>query len=65
MSLEKSRIPILGDSSRKFIPEKQRRAMTDPFVERITQTRSEKGRRFQAEWLKPEVKSLQKSEKLC
>ena len=43
MSLDKSRIPKLGDSSRKFIPEKQRRAMTDPFVERITRTRTEKG----------------------
>ena len=43
MSLDKSRIPKLGDSSRKFISEKQRRAMTDPFVERITQTRTDKG----------------------
>ena len=29
MSLDKSRIPQLGDSSRKFIPEKQRKAMMD------------------------------------
>ena len=36
MSLDKSRIPKLSDSSRKFIPEKQRKAMNDPFVERIT-----------------------------
>ena len=43
MSLDKSRIPKLGDSSRKFIPEKQRRAMTDPLVERITRTRTDKG----------------------
>ena len=43
MSLDKSRIPKLGDSSRKFIPEKQRRAMTDPFVERITRTRTDNG----------------------
>ena len=35
-SLEKSRIPKPSDSSRKFIPEKQRKAMSDPFVERIT-----------------------------
>ena len=42
MSLDKTRIPKLGDSSRKFIPEKQRRAMTDPFVERITRTRTDK-----------------------
>ena len=32
----------LSDSSRKFIPEKQRKAMNDPFVERITRTRSDK-----------------------
>ena len=31
-----------GKSSRKFIPKKQRRAMTDPFVERITRTRTDK-----------------------
>ena len=43
MSLDKSRIPKRGNSSRKFIPEKQRKAMTDPFVERITPTRTDKG----------------------
>ena len=43
MSLDKSRIPKLVDSSRKFIPEKQRKAMTDPFVERITRTRTDNG----------------------
>ena len=43
MSLDKSRIHKLGDSSRKFIPEKQRRAMTDPFVQRITRTLTNKG----------------------
>ena len=43
MSLDKSWIPKLGDSSRKFIPEKQRKAMTDPFVERIIRTRTDKG----------------------
>ena len=41
MSLDKLRIPELVDSSRKFIPEKQRKAMTDPFVERITRTRTD------------------------
>ena len=44
MSLDKSRIPKRGNSSRKFIPEKQRKAMTDPFVERITQTQTGKGK---------------------
>ena len=43
MSLDKSRIPKLSDSSRKFIPEKQRKAMTDLFVERIIRTRTDKG----------------------
>ena len=42
MSLDKSRIPKRGNSSRKFIPEKQRKARTDPFVERITRTRTDK-----------------------
>ena len=42
MSLDKSRIPKLDDSSRKFIPEKQRRAMTNPLVEKITRTRTDK-----------------------
>ena len=46
MSLDKSRMPKLGDSSRKFIPEKQRKARTDPFVERITRTRTDKGEMF-------------------
>ena len=44
MSLNKSRIPKLSDSSRKFIPEKQRKAMSNPFVERITRTRTDKGK---------------------
>ena len=42
MSLHKSRIPKRGNSSRKFIPEKQRKAMTDPFVKRFTRTRTDK-----------------------
>ena len=44
MSLDKSRIPKRGNSSRKFIPEKQIKTMTDPFVERITRTRTSKGK---------------------
>ena len=39
MSLDKSRIPKLGDNSRKFIPKKQRKAI----VERITRTQTDKG----------------------
>ena len=45
MKLDKSRIPKLSDSSRKFIPEKQRKAMNDPFVEGITRTRTDKGKK--------------------
>ena len=42
MSLDKSRIPKRGNSSRKFIPEKQRKTMTDPFVDWIKRSRSDK-----------------------
>ena len=43
MSLDKSRIPKRGNSSRKFIPKKQRRTMTDPFVDWIKRARTDKG----------------------
>ena len=43
MILDKSRIPELSNSSRKYIPEKQRKAMTDPIVERIIRTRTDNG----------------------
>ena len=43
MSLDKSRTRKRGNISRKFLPEKQRKAMTDPFLERITRTRTGKG----------------------
>ena len=43
MSLHKSRIPKRGNSSRKFIPEKQRKTMTDPFVDWIKRARTDKG----------------------
>ena len=43
MSLNKSRKPKRGNSSRKFIPKKQRKTMTDPFVDRITRARTDKG----------------------
>ena len=42
MSLDKSRIPKRGNSSRKFIPEKQKKTMTDPFVDWIKRSRSDK-----------------------
>ena len=43
MSLDKSRIPKRGNSSRKFIPRKQRKTMTDPFVDRIKRAQTDKG----------------------
>ena len=43
MSLDKSRIPKRGNSSRKFIPEKQRKTMTDRFVDWIKRARTDKG----------------------
>ena len=46
MSPDKSMITKQGHSSRKFIPEKQRKAMNYPLVERITRTRTDKGKKF-------------------
>ena len=43
MSLDKSRIPKRGNSSGKFIPKKQRKTMTDPFVDWIKRARTDKG----------------------
>ena len=43
MSLDKSRIPKRGNSSKKFIPKKQRETMTDPFKDRIKRARTDKG----------------------
>ena len=60
MSLDKSRIPKRGNSSRKFIPEKQRKSMTDPFVERITRTRTGKGKMVSSRMV--ETKSQKSSE---
>ena len=42
--LEKSSVLKQSDSSRKFIPEKQRKAMSDPFVERIARSQADKGK---------------------
>ena len=43
MSLDKSKIPKRGNSSGKCMPKKQRKTMTDPFVDRITRARTDKG----------------------
>ena len=45
MSLDKSRIPKLSDSSTKLIPKKQRKSMNDHFVERTEKTRNKKGKK--------------------
>ena len=46
MSLDKSNIPKRGNSSRKIIPKKQRKIITDLFVDRITQARTDKVETF-------------------
>ena len=43
MSLDKTSIPKRGNSSRKFIPKKQRKTMTDPFADQIKRARTDKG----------------------
>ena len=43
MSLDKSRIPKRGNSSRNFKPRKQRKTMTDPSVDRIKRAQTDKG----------------------
>ena len=45
MGLDKASIPKLSDSSRKFIPEKRRKAMNVTFVERIAQIGNDKGKK--------------------
>ena len=60
MSLEKSRIPKLSDSSKKFIPEKQRKATNNRFVEKITRTRTDKGKNVSGRMI--ETRSQRSSE---
>ena len=60
MSLYKSRIPKLSDSSRKFIPERQRKAMNDPFLERIKRTRTDKRKKVSGRMV--EIRSQNSSE---
>ena len=45
MSLDKTRILKLSDCSRKFKPEKQKKAMSDPFAERNARTRTDRGKK--------------------
>ena len=63
MSLDKFRIPKLSDRSRKFIQEKQRKAMNDPLWKGLHEPGPTKGRKGQAEWLKRGVKSPQKDKR--
>ena len=63
MSLDKSRIPKRGNSSRKFIPEKQRKAMTDPFVERITRTRTGKGKMVSGRMVETRIQKSSEEQK--
>ena len=61
MSLDNSMIPKLSYSSRKFIPEKQRKTMNEPLVERITQTRTDKGKKVSGRMV--ETRSQKSSER--
>ena len=63
MSLFKSRIPKLSDSSRKCKPEKQRKTMRDPFVERIARTRIDKGMKVSGGMVETRSQNPQKDKK--
>ena len=63
MSLDKSRVPRLSDSSRKFIPEKQRKAMNDPFVERITRNRTDKGKMVSGRMVETRIQKFSEGQK--
>ena len=64
MSLDKSRISKLSDSSRKFIPERQKNSMNDHFVEKTKKTTSKKRKKVPlAERLKPGVKACEEKRK--
>ena len=60
MSLDKSTISKLIDSSKKFIPEKQRKAMNDSFVKRIVRTRTDKRKKVSGRMV--ETRSQKSSE---
>ena len=60
MSLDKSRTLELSDSSRKFIPEKQSKAMIDPFVEKTARNRTDKEKKVSGRMV--ETRSQKSSE---
>ena len=62
MSLDKSKIPKRGNSSRKFIPEEQRKKMIGPFVEWVKQARTDKGETVSGRMV--ETRSQKTSEEL-
>ena len=62
MSLDKSWIPKLSDSSRKFIPEKKRKAMNDP-VERITRTRTDKVKKISGRMVQTSSRKFSEGQK--
>ena len=63
MSLDKSRIPKRGNSSRKFIPEKQRKTMTDPFVDWIKRARTDKGETVSGKMVKTRSQKISEERK--
>ena len=63
MSLDKSRIPKRGNSSRKFITEKQRKTMTDPFVDWIKRARTDKGETVSGRMVKTRSQKTSKERK--
>ena len=65
MSLDKSKIPKLSENSRKFIPEKQRKTMNDPFVERITGTRTDKGETVSGRMVETRSKKTAEEQRQC
>ena len=65
MSLDKSRIPKRGNSYRKFIPEKQRKTMTDPFVDWIKRAQTDKGETVSGRMVETRSQKTAKREKKC
>ena len=65
MSLDKSRIPKRVNSSRKFIPEKQRKTMTDAFVDWVKQARTDKGETVSGRMVETRSQKTSEERKNC
>ena len=63
MSLDKSKIPKLRDSSREFIPKKQRNSKNDTFLERIEKTRNMKEKKLSGEMIETRSQKASEQEK--